>query len=384
MKKRFVCLFVCICMIFALIPFVSAADVPTEAEVYKRIIAVKSRYPHGTRWTNANYYSWKGGNGGASGCMGFAYLVSDAAFGSLPARTIYPKSGKPITIADLRVGDILRLPGHSVVVLEKHSDHIIIVEGNYQRQVYWGRKITAAKVKTANYYTTRYPVGYKAPTTQQATQTQSQLATKKIEASTPPVQKQVEVVKTPVPVNGKLVYFTDIDGLWSEGHIKNCLTSGLLTGTGTDDNMKFNPNKKVSRAQVVTSLYRAKGSPAVTGDVKFSDVGDTWYKNSVIWATSQGIINGVTDTTFAPDKEMTREAIITVMYRYAKSPDVQYDISKFSDYNLLFDYSKPAFAWAVKEGIVGGSNNKLNPRGYTSRSEFAAMLVRLSIAMSRA
>ena len=142
---------------------VFAADVPSEAEVYQKISAMKSEFPEGRSWTNSHRYNWNGGSYGAGGCMGFAYRMSDAAFGNLPAREVYPKSGKPITISDLRVGDILRLPGHSVVVLEKHNDYIIITEGNYQRKVHWGRKITAAQVKRADYYTTRYPVGYTEP-----------------------------------------------------------------------------------------------------------------------------------------------------------------------------------------------------------------------------
>ncbi len=367
MKKRLLCIIISLCTIFALATFASAEDVPTEAEAYKRIIAVKARYPHGTRWTNANYYAWKGGKGGASGCMGFAYLISDAAFGTLPARTIYPKSGSPIKISDLRVGDILRLPGHSVVVLEKYSDHILIVEGNYQSKVYWGRWISASQVSRANYYTTRYPVGYTEPAVE-----------------VKPSPAEAKVVKTPVAVKGKILQFVDIDGHWAVEHIKACISSGMLSGTGPDTDMKFNPNGTVSRAQVVTALYRAKGSPEVTGEPMFSDVTVDWYKKPVVWATEQGIINGVSDTLFAPDKEMTREAILTVLYRFAKSPETQTDISGFLDFGEVSEFSKAAFSWALDEEIIGGSGNRLNPKGNATRAEFSAMLVRLSIAMSRA
>ena len=160
MRKFVICLLAVLCVGLCT---AAAANMPTEEEAYQKIIAMKSQFPEGRTWTNSHRYDWNGGSYGAGGCMGFAFRMSDAAFGNLPARDIYPTSGKPITISDLRVGDILRLPGHSVVVLEKHSDHIIITEGNYQRKVHWGRKISAAKVKTANYYTTRYPVGYTEP-----------------------------------------------------------------------------------------------------------------------------------------------------------------------------------------------------------------------------
>lgn len=366
MKKRVFCLFICICMIFSAFPVVSAETAPTEAEVYNKIIAVKGRYPHGTRWTNANYYSWNGGKGGASGCMGFAYLISDAAFGNLPARTIYPKSGKPITISELKVGDILRLPGHSVVVLEKYSDHILTVEGNYQGKVYWGRWISASQVGRANYYATRYPEGHTVE-----------------KKSLAPAPAAARVVKTPVPVQGKVLQFTDIDGHWAVAHIKSCLTTGLLSGSGTEDNMKFRPNDTVSRAQVITSLYRAKGSPDVAAEPIFSDLTEDWYKKPIAWASEQGIVNGVSGNAFAPYADMTREAIITVMYRFANSPEVTVDITGFSDYSTLSEYSRAAFSWAVKEGIVGGSDNHLNPLGYATRGELSAMLIRLSYAMSR-
>ncbi len=366
MKKILLCFVLCICFVIPFMGIASAEDVPTEAEVYNRIVAVKARYPHGTRWTNANYYAWKGGKGGASGCMGFAYLISDAAFGNLPARTIYPKSGDPITISDLRVGDILRLPGHSVVVLEKYSDHILTVEGNYQSKVYWGRWISASQVSRANYYTTRYPVGYTGETKALA-----------------PAPAEAKVVKTPVAVKGKIMQFTDIDGHWAIAHIKSCLTTGLLSGSGTEDNMKFNPDDTVTRAQVITALYRAKGSPEVTAEPVFSDLTEDWHKKPIAWASSQGIVNGVSGDVFAPYAEMTREAIITVMYRFANSPEVTADITVFSDYSEISEYSRAAFSWAVKEEIVGGSNNRLNPRGYATRGELSAMLIRLSYAMSR-
>ena len=164
MRKFIICLIMILCLSCFLLT-AHAAEVPSEAEVYQKIISMKSQYPEGKSWTNSTRYNWKGGPYGAGGCMGFAFLMSDSAFGTLPARDIYPTGGNPITISQLRVGDILRLPGHSVVVLEKHPDHIIITEGNYQRRVHWGRKITAAQVKKANYYTTRYPVGYTEPAT---------------------------------------------------------------------------------------------------------------------------------------------------------------------------------------------------------------------------
>ncbi|MCH5353213.1 MAG: S-layer homology domain-containing protein [Acutalibacter sp.] len=128
---------------------------PTAEEVYASMIALKDEYYEGRPWTNDNFYYWKGGIfSGGGGCAGFAFLLSDAAFGSLPARMI-----KPVSLKDVRVGDILRINNdtHSVIVLEVHDDHVIIAEGNYNYSIHWGRKLTKSEVESATYMMTRYP-----------------------------------------------------------------------------------------------------------------------------------------------------------------------------------------------------------------------------------
>lgn len=119
------------------------------------MIALKSRYPEGTPWTNANFYEWKGGiyNGGY-GCAGFAFMLSDAAFGDLPAR-------KFTDYSQIRVGDLLRMNNdtHFVVIMEIHDDHYVLAEGNFNNSVHWGRTVTKAEVFSAatTYGLTRYP-----------------------------------------------------------------------------------------------------------------------------------------------------------------------------------------------------------------------------------
>lgn len=359
MKKKLICLLLALCVFGGLVS-ASAADVPTEAQAYSRIVAMKSKYPEDTWWSWGNYYSWKGGAGGASACMGFAYLLSDAAFGSLPARSIYPKSGDPITISDLRVGDIIRLPGHSAVVLTKAADHITIAEGNYECRVHWGRKISAAQVKRATYYTTRYPVGYTEPT----------------EAVAP---------KTVSVVSGGITYqIADIANHWAQEHIKACLTSGLLSVTGDASCSYFKPNDNATRAQVVTALYRAKGSPAPKADNSFADVTESWYRDAVSWASESGVVSGVTATSFAPEAYVTREQLATIMHRFAGGESVEADFSVYADRNNVSDYAKDGMAWAVKNNIISGKNGLLIPQGYTTRAEFATMIVRFSMALTRA
>jgi len=126
-------------------------------QVYDAMIALKPQYPEGMHWTNDDYYAWNGGYFlGGYGCAGFAFILSDAAFGTLPSRLIE----EDISIEDVRVGDILRINNntHSVIVLEVHEDHVVIAEGNYNSSIHWGRTLSAATVaSTTDYIMTRYP-----------------------------------------------------------------------------------------------------------------------------------------------------------------------------------------------------------------------------------
>ncbi len=134
------------------------SDIDSKS-VYNTIISLKSKYPDGTSWGNSAFYSWKGGVYTTGyGCAGFAFMLSDAAFGNLPARrygTYNPSS--------VRVGDIINysVPGsnHFIVVLEVLDDGYIIVEGNVNQAIYWGRKITHDEIKPAFIeHLTRYPI----------------------------------------------------------------------------------------------------------------------------------------------------------------------------------------------------------------------------------
>lgn len=126
----------------------------TESRVYRKIIAQKDTYKEGRRWTNKNYYDWKGGiYDRGYGCAGFAFLLSDAAFGDLPAR-------KHRSFSKIKVGDIVRLEHdrHSVIVLKKEADGVIVAEGNYDDSIHWGRKLSYSEIrKTGTYVFTRYP-----------------------------------------------------------------------------------------------------------------------------------------------------------------------------------------------------------------------------------
>ncbi len=161
----------------------AAADVvPTPAQAYAAMIALKDQdaYKEGTPWTNdepysasTGYYKWNGGPlGGANisavGCVAFAFILSDAAFGSLPARMYASGAFK---FEDIKVGDILRVSNdaHTVIVLEVNAAGVVVAEGNistgdHKGRVHWGRGISKEEVmRDTSHYITRYPEGYIPP-----------------------------------------------------------------------------------------------------------------------------------------------------------------------------------------------------------------------------
>ena len=173
--------------------------------------------------------------------------------------------------------------------------------------------------------------------------------------------------------------FPDVtEGDWFYDAVRYAYETGLMDGVG--DNL-FAPNSQTTRAQLVTILYRLAGEPEPGGDSGFSDVAaGTWYTDAVVWAAENGIVNGTTDTTFAPGEDITREQLVTVLYRYAESKgydvSASADISGYPDAGQVQDYAQPAMAWAVAEGIVEGVDGNLNPTGDATRAQIATILMR--------
>ncbi len=135
-----------------------AGDLPNidngaAAGIYDKMIAQKANFPEGMAWTNDNFYAWKGGiYSGGYGCAGFAFAVSDAAFGE--AGAVIHKDYN-----NIKMGDILRVnyDTHSVIVLEVKTDSVIVAEGNYNGAIHWGREIPKSElVDEGSYIMTRY------------------------------------------------------------------------------------------------------------------------------------------------------------------------------------------------------------------------------------
>ena len=155
MRKRFLSLILALCLVLTAVPVGFAAEAPGSFDAYLTMTKLRGEYPEGTPWTNDNTYQWKGGifTHGA-GCAAFAFLLSDAVFGDLPARQL-----TGISADALRPGDILRLNGdtHSVIVLQNTPYGIVIAEGNYNSAIHWDRVLSRTDAESADYVLTRYP-----------------------------------------------------------------------------------------------------------------------------------------------------------------------------------------------------------------------------------
>ena len=150
--KKYINLLILIPLFVLFSQNVTAQTETSEDTVYQKMIAMKTKYPEGRRWTNRNHYSSKAGYGG-SGCHAFAFILSDAAFDSAPAR-------KHKNLDELKVGDIIRVNNntHTVIVLAMDEETVTIAEGNYNKSVHWGRVLTRERLlRTGNYILTRYP-----------------------------------------------------------------------------------------------------------------------------------------------------------------------------------------------------------------------------------
>ena len=174
--------------------------------------------------------------------------------------------------------------------------------------------------------------------------------------------------------------FIDVaEGDWFYDAVVYAYQNELMDGVGGN---RFAPNSETTRAQLVTILYRLEGEPAVSGDLPFTDVETgIWYTDAILWAAQNNIVNGVSDTEFAPGDDLTRQQLVTILYRYAeaKGYDVSAsaDLSGYPDADQVQDYAQPAMAWAVAENIIQGmEDGTLKPAGNASRAQIATILMR--------
>ena len=188
------------------------------------------------------------------------------------------------------------------------------------------------------------------------------------------VSTRIEVEFT----NGKLP-FTDVrESDWFYEDVAFAYENGLFAGTS---DTTFSPNASMTRAMLVTVLYRLEGQPAVNGRSGFSDVQyNGYYEDAVTWAADNGIVNGTSTSTFSPNANVTREQMAAILYRYAQykkyNTAASSGLNGFTDHASVSGYAAASLEWAVAEKLVNGSAGKLMPTGNATRAQVAAILHR--------
>lgn len=173
--------------------------------------------------------------------------------------------------------------------------------------------------------------------------------------------------------------FTDVSTSdWFYDDVAFVYENGLFSGT---DSRSFSPNASMTRAMLVTVLYRLEGEPTVTGRSSFIDVrSGAYYEKSVIWAAANGIVTGTDSTSFSPDAKVTREQLAAILYRYAQyrklDTDASAKLNSFTDADSVSAYASEALGWAVSESLINGASGKLMPKGDATRAQVAAILHR--------
>ena len=184
--------------------------------------------------------------------------------------------------------------------------------------------------------------------------------------------------------------FTDaVPSAWYHDGVHYCIENGLMQGVST---AKFLPDGSTTRAQLVTILWRLEGSPEATKTASFGDVADgAWYAKAVRWAAGSGVVRGYDSEHFGPDDAVTREQMVTILYRYAQYKG--YDVSVGEDTNILSfadamtvsEYAIPAMQWACGSGLVTGivreGGTFLAPADTTVRAQTATLMMRFPGAL---
>ena len=174
--------------------------------------------------------------------------------------------------------------------------------------------------------------------------------------------------------------FADVSGSdWFYNDVRYVYEKGIMDGTGAD---RFSPNAPLTRAMIVTILYRMAGSPSVSGSSDFTDVAaGKWFAKAVAWAAANGIVNGYGDSLFGPNDPVTREQLAAILYRYAvyggmTAVTLEENLGSFADTAQLSAYAIQAMNWAVGQGLINGSGSNLVPKAQATRAQVAAIIHR--------
>lgn len=187
-------------------------------------------------------------------------------------------------------------------------------------------------------------------------------------------------INSPTTSTSENLPFTDVSTRdWFYDDVKFVSEKGIMNGTSRNT---FGPNLAITRGMIVTILYRMEGEPAITKDCPFTDVkSGSYYEKGVSWASENDIVSGYGNGMFGPNDEITREQLAAILFRYAqhKKFDVsaKTDLTGYADYNKVSTWASNALNWANANGLVNGAGRtSLNPKGYATRCQSAAILHR--------
>ena len=183
-----------------------------------------------------------------------------------------------------------------------------------------------------------------------------------------------------VRFSGSGLPFADVpSGSWYYDDVAYVYDTGLMTGlTAT----AFGPNLSTTRGMIVTILWRMENEPAAKHGCPFADVRrGSYYEQAIAWASENGIVTGFDASTFAPDRAITREQLAAILFRFAAyrgmdAVTLRENLSSFQDQAAISAYAVSALNWAVGEGLMQGTGDKLEPTGNATRAQVAAMLQR--------
>lgn len=176
--------------------------------------------------------------------------------------------------------------------------------------------------------------------------------------------------------------FLDVPkSFWGYESIERAAQLGYVNGVGGG---KFEPNRQLTRAEFVTMLHRMAGKPTASTAAAFTDVSqNAWYRDAVNWAAEKGYVNGTGENSFNPDGKITRQEVVTILFRYSGSQSgaetmftATYD-SQFTDSGAIAPWAKTAMYWAIYNGVVNGTGpTTVSPTATATRAEVAAIFVR--------
>ncbi|MDD6213762.1 MAG: S-layer homology domain-containing protein [Firmicutes bacterium] len=188
------------------------------------------------------------------------------------------------------------------------------------------------------------------------------------------------------PINNKddkaLTVFTDVEvGSWYEEAVAYAVKNNLFKGVSDTE---FAPDSEMTRAMLVTVLYHLENTEEKEETHYFTDVADDeWYSDAVAWAVKNGIVNGVSETEFAPNDSITREQMAAVLYRYAQYKEQDTSIAEdtnilsYTDADEISEYAIPAIQWMVGAGLMKGeTESTVNPQNNSTRAQVATILMR--------